>query len=344
VSGGGLGGGYGCGPSIGAGRVAVTGATGFLGRALARRLRARGVEVIGLGRAAGPLDALAGEGVLAMSWDLRAPAPPELVRSMGAVEAVVHCGALSAPWGRLDDFLAANVEGTRHALDLAEALGARRFVNISSPSVGFALRDQIGVREDAPTPRPINHYARSKGLAEALVLARSTVGPVNLRPRGVYGAGETALLPRLLRAARARPLPLLRGGAAAIDLTHVRDATSAIEAALAAPREAEGETFNVSGGEMRPVREIVERACAAVGARARWRAMPLAPLLWAARLAEAASLAIPGAREPAITPYSIGLFAFRQSLDLGKAERLLGWRPRVSLEEGFAETFAEAAR
>ena len=318
-------------------RILVTGATGFLGGTLIRHLGARGLDAVGLGRDDARCRALQDAGFTTLRADL-SRSVLHLAGAIGRVDAVVHCAALSAPWGRLAAFRAANVEGTRHALDLTDALGARRFVNISSPTVYFEMKDKTAVAETARLPRPINAYARTKAEAEQLVLARPKLGPVNLRPRGIYGAGEETLLPRLLAAARRGPLPLLRSGAAAIDLTHVDDVVAAIEAALSADAAVEGETFNISGGDMVPVRELVERVCSALGVSLRWKRVPFYPALLLARLAEIASLARPVPKEPVVTPYTLGLFAFRQSLDISKAQQMLGWQPRISLDEGLAIT------
>lgn len=318
-------------------RVLVTGATGFLGGTLIRHLRDRGYDTVALGRDAERCNRLEAAGIPTVRTDLSQPDPQRADR-IGTLDAVVHCAALSAPWGRLAAFEAANVDGTRNVLDLATRLGARRFVNISSPTVYFELRDKIEVSETTPLPPPINAYARTKAAAERLVLARPDLCPINLRPRGIYGAGEETLLPRLLTAARHGPLPLLRNGAAAIDLTHVSDVVAAIEAALVAEPALSGETFNISGGEVMAMREIVERACAVLRVPVRWRPLPFYPVLIAARLAELASLARPTPKEPRVTPYTLGLFAFRQSLDISKAQALLGWQPKVRFDTGLAMT------
>ena len=318
-------------------RVLVTGATGFLGGALIRHLRDRGFETIAVGRNAERCHLLAEAGFTALRADLSQP-DAQLAKRIGPLDTVVHCAALSSPWGRLAAFRAANVEGTRNVLDLAAALGARRFVNISSPTVYFELKDKVRVAESAALPRPINAYARTKAEAERLVLSRPDLGPVNLRPRGIYGAGEETLLPRLLAAARRGPLPLLRNGVAAIDLTHVSDVVAAVEAALRPDPVLAGETFNISGGETVAVREIVERTCTALSVPLRWRRVPFHPALFAARLAYLASLARLTPKEPPVTPYTLGLFAFRQSLDITKARRMLGWQPRIPFEQGLALT------
>ena len=323
-------------------RVLVTGATGFLGRALVQRLRQRGDDIVALGRNTAVLAELRGDGIVTEQVDL-IQQPRGLAARIGNVDAVVHCAAMSAPWGRRHDFMLANVEGTRATLDLARAIGARRFVNIGSPSVYFALRDRDQVAENSALPMPFNAYADSKAKAEALALAQLDLEPVSLRPRGIYGAGDTSLLPRLASAIRRGPLPLLRGGVAAIDLTHVSDVVSAIDAALDGGSAVTGQAFNISGGEQISVSMIAEAVARRTGDVLRWRAIPLRLALVAARAAEVASLALPWLGEPPVTRYALGLFAFRQSLDLRKARDVLGWSPQVSFARGLGLTFGEAA-
>lgn len=321
--------------------VLVTGATGFVGAAVLARLRATGAAVIGLGRDPARIAALRAQGFDIRQQDLTRPLEPA---DWAGVRAIVHGAALSAPFGRRRDFVAANVTATRHVVALAQALGGVRLVHLSSASVGFALRDQLGQREDDPLPRPFTAYAATKADAERIVLAATGISPVVLRPRGIYGAGDTALLPRLLRAARRGPLPLLRGGQARIDLTHVDDVARAILAALQAGPEAQGQVFNISSGEVLPVSQIAARACAAAGQNLRWRAMPLRPLMAMAGAVETACLLLPHRPEPAVTRYGLALFAYAQSLDIAKAQARLGFVPQVDFTEGLARTFAPQAR
>jgi nucleoside-diphosphate-sugar epimerase len=313
--------------------VIVSGATGFLGGALTRRLLANGVPVIALGRNLPALEALRELGAATQSIDLAqgsALTPP--------AEALVHCAALSAPWGRMTDFEGANVDGTRNALSLARAAGVRRFVHISTPSLYFTFADQFGLREDAPLPRPVNAYAATKRRAEALVTAATDLDPIILRPRGLYGRGDTALMPRLLRAAQAGPLPLPNHGRTVTDLTHVDDVVGAILAALGASGQAGG-LFNISGGQPLNLRTVIERAGGLAGIAVRWRPIPTPLLIAAARGLEAVARLRPGQPEPRITAYGAGVLAYSQTLDLSAAAMGLGWRPSIGLDEGLARTF-----
>lgn len=316
-------------------RVIVTGATGFLGGALARLLSERGHEVIAIGRDQKKLAALKRERVDVVALDLVNGNAPSL-----ACDAFVHCAALSSPWGRRADFHRANVVGTQGAVAVARASGARRFVNISTPSVYFRFQDQIGVCEDAPLPKPINAYADTKRQAEHLVLAATDLDPIVLRPRGLYGPGDTTLLPRLLAAAQTRALPLMNGGRAATDLTYIDDVAEGAYAALTVTTPVQQRIFNISGGAALNVREVAERAAEKAGQEVRWRNMPPWIVLTYARASEYVCASLPKRPEPAITAYGAALFAYTQTLNIDAARRQLGWSPQVDFADGLARTFA----
>jgi len=321
--------------------VMVTGASGFLGRALALALAAAGEPVIAPLRAPAALPALRAAGVNAVLADLADPDSLDAALGPNRPSAFVHCAGLSSAWGRSVDFEAANTVLSGRLAAYAAARGIPLFVFISSSSVYFRFADQLDVSETTTLPRPVNAYARSKRRAEEAVLATPGLQSVVLRPRGIYGAGDRALLPRLLAAAARGPLPCFRGGRAAIDLTHVVDVVGAILAVLAAPQRAHGRIFNVSGGQALPIRAIVEKSAVRAGVTVRWRALPWQPALAGLRAVEAFHHLFRPQVEPRVTAYAAGLFAFSQTLDLTAIAGALGWRPRIGFEEGLRLTFGE---
>jgi nucleoside-diphosphate-sugar epimerase len=324
-------------------RILVTGATGFLGSHLVGRLIGSGWQVVATGRDASKAPQGPGDGFQFIPADLSDKDDMRrLAAGAGRLDAVVHSAALSAPWGSAAAFHSANVTATGNILDLARESGAARLVHISTPSVYFRFQDQFDIRESEPFPPPVNLYAETKRRAEELVRQRQDLDTFILRPRGLYGVGDTALLPRLIRAAKQRPLPLLRGGRAVTDLTHVHDAVDAILAALAAPTSAAG-IYNVSGGEPLRLVEIIDRACARSGVTPRWRPTPVRVALAAARAMEWTCARLRGKPEPPITAYGVGVLAFSQTLDIKAARRELGWSPRIGFEEGLDLTFGSAA-
>lgn len=320
-------------------RFLVTGATGFLGGAIVRRLYAEGFDVIATGRDRDKLDALpiAGEN-RKFALDLARLDSRAAARILDGVNCVVHCAGLSAPWGRRSDFDDANIRATENLVGLAKACAVDHFIHISTPALYFRFREQFSVTEDWPLPKPVNEYARSKAMAERIV--RDSCIPFTIvRPRGIYGKGDTALLPRLIRAARTGPLPRFRNGDVATDITHVDDVVDAILTIARRRQEAIGETFNVSGGEAIAIEHIVERVARASGVTPTWRNVPLLPALALVRAGEVLARLHPGQPEPRVTAYALGIFAFSQTLDLSRLDRRLQWRPRISWEDGFARTF-----
>lgn len=324
-------------------RIVVTGGTGFLGRHAVWRLAARGHDVVFTGRRrqeAALVQAHAARAVDFIEVDHGAPgAAATLSAGCRGADAIVHCAALASPWGSRRAFERSNVEAVREVLAACRAQGVAGLVHLSSPSIHFTFADRLLVREDAPLPRPVNAYARSKRAAEELVLAAALPHSIVLRPRAIFGPWDNALLPRLLRLVRLGRVPLLRGGRALVDLTYVDNVVDAIEAALALPANPPGAppVFNISNGEPIEVGALFARIAAAFGLPFEAAPRPYAIADLAARLLEAGARLAPG-WEPPFTRYSLGAIAYSQTLDLSRARSLLAYRPGVSLDEGIRRT------
>ncbi|MBB4009804.1 NAD-dependent epimerase/dehydratase family protein [Allorhizobium taibaishanense] len=320
-------------------RYLVTGATGFLGGELVRRLHAEDCNVIATGRDHTKLSALPLADKNKLALDLSTMEPGDLRQQFNGVTHIIHCAALSSPWGRRTCFERANVVVTNNVIALAKMLQVQHLVHISTPAVYFRFEDQFNIAEDMALPKPVNDYARTKAVADGHVLASGLPYTI-IRPRGIYGAGDNALLPRLLRAAKTGALPRFRRGRAVTDVTHVSDVVEAILSVMRQPAQAIGRIFNISGGEALPISQIVDQAAAASGIVPRWRDLPVMPVLVAVRAGELAARLHPARPEPSVTAYGLGIFAFSQTLDLSNARHHLNWRPKVSFPEGLKLTFS----
>jgi nucleoside-diphosphate-sugar epimerase len=310
----------------------VTGASGFLGGYVVRELRAHGYDVIASGRNAAALPA--GETLVGDLDDL---ARADLGRP---VDVVVHCAALSSPWGRWAEFEHANVTGTARVLEFARRAGSRRLVHISSPGIYAAPRDRVGIREGEVDPRhPMNGYIRSKLEAESLLQDAVAEGPqpeiVILRPRGIVGRGDPSLVPRILRVRERFGIPLMRGGQGLIDLTSVENVALAVRLAAEAP-DVHGQAFNITNGDPRPFRAVLEQLLAGLGLEPRYRPVPTTVAYGVAALFEAVCGVLPGHPEPPVTRYTVTTIAHSQTLDISRARDLLGYRPAVSLDQSIA--------
>lgn len=325
-------------------KILVTGGTGFLGRHLIWQLARQGAQLVFTGRnreAARLVMAAMPEGVARyVETEHGTPqAERRLVECAAGVDAIVHCAALAAPWGRREDFRRANVASTAEVLAACRAHGIGRLVHISSPSVYFDYQDRCGITEDAVLPAAVTEYARSKRAAELLVLAAGLPHGVLLRPRAIFGPWDQALLPRLLRLMQYGRVPLLRGGRALLDMTYVDNVVAAIELALHAPAAATPPIYNISNGEPIAVADLFARISASFDLPIRTVQRPYWLADGMARLLELSARLVPG-WEPPVTRYSLGAIAFSQTLDLQHARAHLGYAPLVSLDEGIARTAA----
>ena len=322
-------------------KILVTGGTGFLGRHLVWRLAEQGHDVVFSGRDAAKAREVTERASRAVAFvPLSHGTPdalPALLRASVGVDAIVHCAALSSPWGRRADFHAANVRSTEEVLAAMQANGAARLVHISTPSLYFQFRDRLAVREDEPLPPPVNLYAETKREAERLVRA-ANVPAVILRPRGIFGAWDDTLLPRLLRLLRRKRFPLFNRGDALIDLTYVDNVVDAILLALALPGTAQT-TFNISNGQPQRAGDLFAQLARTFGLPWRPRHVPLATGLALARACELAGRVARG-WEPPLTRYTVGTVAYSQTLDLQRAREHLGYVPRVEIAEGIRRTSA----
>ena len=308
----------------------VTGATGFLGGHVVRELRAHGHEVFAGGRDPERLAAVA-DPEHRVPGDLKALAGLRL-----EVDAVVHCAALSTPWGRWAEFRAANVEGTGHVVAFARRNGVRRIVHVSSPSIYAALRDRLGIREtDVDPGNRLNGYIRSKIAAEALLqraLADGEIGElVIIRPRGLIGQGDPSLVPRLLDVHRRIGVPLFDGGRAVIDITAVENVASALRLALD-HGDGAGGVYNITNGEPRVFRELLVALLGMLGVEPRLRSLNRRAAWALAAALEGACAVLPGNPEPPLTRYTLSTIAYSQTLDISRARAELGYRPQLDLD------------
>ena len=311
----------------------VTGATGFIGRALALRLAAAGTPVIALVRdpsRAGDLAATPGVEIVRGDLGDRA-----LLRELAArAEVVYHLAGLTSARSRAA-FLAVNAAATGALAAAAAAAPAPpKFVLVSSLAVAGPRAAARPAREEDP-PAPITPYGESKLRGEE-ALAREGAGlrRVIVRPPWVYGPGDRQTLALFGMAARGF-FPAVRGGCMAVSLVHVDDLVEALVLAGASPR-ADGRVYYATDGAAHTVAELGSALLAACGGG---RAVPVPGI--ALRLA---GLAGDAAAWATGRPALLGRHKACEGLQEGwvcddaRIRAELGYRSRVGLASGVAET------
>lgn len=307
-------------------RVLVTGATSLLGEATVRALLDRGHDVVALQRH--PSGLPVGEHL----GDIRDPGT--VARAARGCDVVVHAAARVGVVGSEAEFSTVNVHGTANVIDAARAEGAA-LVHVSSPSVAHAGHPLVAAPAEPATLVHTSHYPATKARAEQLVLAVRDIPTTAIRPHLVWGPGDTQLVGRIVERARAGRLVLVAGGSALVDTTYVTNAADALVAAaegITAGGGALHRPLVVSNGEPRPIRELAERICRAVGVPFAPRSVPL-PV---ARAAGAVAERLWRSGEPPLTRFIADQLGTAHWFDVDEARQALGWVPRVSLEEGFA--------
>lgn len=313
----------------------VTGATGFLGGRLTEVLRSQNKTVIALGRNSEKGARLADLGAEFHSVSLSNRAKLETLIPKDSI--VIHCAALSSPWGKETEFYKHNVLGTRNIGTVALSQKAARFIHISTPSVYVSRGSRLGIREEeALPPKMINLYAQSKLMAEKEIELLSGLGlpVVTLRPQGIFGPKDPSILPRLIRVAKKGFIPVIGEENVQIDLTYVDNVVDSILASVDASAEALGQKFNITNGEPIHQHETLRTLLEQIGLPVKDKNIPLKTAERVARTLEFAyrNLPIPG--EPLLTLYSVYTLAFSRTLDIARAQRLLKYNPQVSFQEG----------
>lgn len=324
-------------------RIVVTGATGFLGGAVVRRLRATRprANVLALGRDQARGAALRAEGIAFVALDLT---------DSGAVHAalrdadvVVHAAALSTPWGPHEAFHAANVVASDNVAKACAQAGVKRLVHISTPGIYHDGLSRRGICEDDPLPpRAVNHYAATKREAEQRVLAAagaSDLPVLVLRPRAIFGPGDSSLLPRLARALRQGRLRRIGDGDCTIDMSYIDNVVDAVLLAADAPRALSGRAYNISNGEPVRIWDVIDRLADALGTPRPRRPISRTNALLIAWILEAGHRAFAPQREPRLLRYGVDLLSVDMTLDISRARAELGYCPRVRMEEALARTF-----
>jgi nucleoside-diphosphate-sugar epimerase len=318
--------------------VLVTGATGFIGRHVAEALVERGHDVRCVVRRPEKAAALAARGMDIVAGDLTDPA--SLRAAAHGRDTVVHAAAQAGDWAARRAYEDANVGGTRHMLEAAEAMGAARFVHLSSVAVYGRRRGRID--ETAPSAPTGNGYIDTKIAAEAQVFERHRAGRLRcsvVRPCIVYGPYDWKFVPRVAEGLWGGRVPLIAGGAHRAPIVGVSDVADLVVECATQPAAA-GEAFNCAATEAVSWKRLFEEVARLIDARVPRRSVPFWAAYGAGAVLEAAYRLAGSGTPPLITRYAADLLGTPVEYDMAKAERLLGWRPRVTLDVGLPETIA----
>jgi nucleoside-diphosphate-sugar epimerase len=314
----------------------VTGGSGFIGGRLVRRLVSEGWSVRALARSERSAEAVRKLGAEPVPGDLGA------VETMAAgaqgASVAFHLAAHLGQWGSREEFDRGNVWGTGAALAACARAGIKRFVHCGTEAALMAGDPLVNVDETAPL-RPDSKalYSATKARAEEAVLRANNedFATVVVRPRLVWGVGDTTLLPEILAAVKSGRFRWIGGGRHRTSTTHVDNTVEGL--LLAAERGQPGEVYFVTDGEPVVFREFITELLATQDVSAPDRNMP-APVAGAvAAGGEGVWRVLRLGGQPPLTRLAYWLSAQECTIDISRARAELGYEPVRSIPEGMEE-------
>ncbi|MEP6881979.1 MAG: NAD-dependent epimerase/dehydratase family protein [Dokdonella sp.] len=323
-------------------QILLTGATGFLGRAIAAALHEQGHQVRAIVRK--ETRDLAALGVQQCYGQITAF--EDVCAAADGCEAIVHAAGCSDSLASIEHLHDANVRSTDCVLGACELVGVPRLLLTSCANavIGQTDLENADERQAYPAQWP-SAYAHTKALAEQRVLAANSdrLATCVLRPHLLWGAGESRMLPSLLDLARRGKLRLFGEPDKKIDPCHIDNAAHAHALALAKlePTSAiAGKAYFIGQGEPMTIESFFNALLRAGGFPPEQRRMNS---ITARALATAARTGADGI-SPLVNPYLLDLFSHSSWFNLTAAKRDLGYAPKLSTAEGMSRLFTALTR
>jgi nucleoside-diphosphate-sugar epimerase len=314
-------------------KIALTGATGYTGGRLLAELLTRGHEVRALVRPAAPRPPALPPPVW-IEGDLRDASAA--ARLLDGSEAVVHVAAVYRTAGHPDAYYReVNVGGTERLLEAASRAGVRRFVHTSTVGVHGDVREPPADERAPIAPGDIYQETKAEAEARAFAFHRERGLPVVVvRPGAIYGPGERRLL-KLFRAIARGRYAIVGSGRAFYHPVYIDDLLDGYLRALEHPA-AVGEAFIVAGPHYVSQRELAATIARHTGGRVLPFRIPAAPIRLAGAIVEA--VCVPLGLEPPLHRRRVDFWTKSRAFSIEKARRVLGYAPRVDVDEGVART------
>jgi nucleoside-diphosphate-sugar epimerase len=317
--------------------VLVSGASGFLGRALARKLLSLGFAVRALVRSSQKAEILSQWGAEIVLGDIRDSA---IQSAIAEVDTVIHCAAVIGPQSlRREVFHSNNVEGTWNLVEaFKNSRHLQRFVHISTVAVVGAIDPRNPAREETPC-RPLDVYAETKLLAEQVILeaARKGFPAVIARPMWIYGSGSSVTT-NLFRKIALRKLPMVGSARNTMQPIAIQDAVAAV-LRCAETIDIEGQVYNIAGSEILTIRSMCQIIAEAMGTTLPTVRVPLSAAILLAAVSE--SLFPILSMTPPLTRKKLEFFRVNNSYSIERARRELDWNPQVTFQQGAREIAEE---
>ena len=316
--------------------VFVTGGSGSIGRKILATLQGNSIPVKALARSEKSAEVVRSFGAEAAMGDLL---DFDALRiGMEGASYLIHAAADTSHGASSDEQNRINLDGTTNVYRAALETGVKRALHISSEAVLLNGKPLINADESHPMPTSFpGGYSKSKAAAENIALDHSRDGleVVVLRPRFVWGLGDTTALPQLIDAARTGKLAWIGGGNYKISTTHLSNVVSGVLLGLEKGRV--GEIYFVTDGTPVIFREFITKLLATQGVEAPTTQVPRWIVASVARIGDALSNLTGGKINGPMSWQEYATLGVEVTLNIEKARKELGYTPVMTIEQGLAE-------
>ena len=319
-------------------KILLTGATGFLGRYVAKRLVKIGHEVIGVSRHKKDLIEL--EEVNFIEFDLLDLNKLESVCK--EVDCIIHTAALSTVWGKESDFVLNNVIATKNIIEVCKKNNIPKCIYISSPSVYTSAIDKFNIKEEeSPKNNEFTYYIKTKLMAEQEIMNKAKESQTQfiiLRPRGIFGIGDTSIIPRLIKVNSKIGIPYINEGKSIIDITHVENVVEAIMLSLYYDVGSLGyDIFNITNDQSVSLGYLLDLLFKQIDVKPKYINIDFNSIYSIASFIEKIYKFFKIYKEPILTRYTVCTIGNSQTLNIDKAKNKLHYKPIISIEKGIEE-------
>ncbi|PHQ75787.1 MAG: 3-beta hydroxysteroid dehydrogenase [Shewanella sp.] len=318
----------------------VTGAGGFLGKAICQRLLAAGIRVTGFAR--GEYSELTAMGVTMVRGDIADKAG--VFDAMKGCDLVFHVASKAGVWGSKQSYFSPNVDGTANVISACQQLKISKLIYTSTPSVTFAGEDESGIDESAPYAASyLNHYGESKAVAEQMVLEANSraLKTLALRPHLIWGPEDPHLVPRVIERAKAGRLKLVGKEDKLVDTIYVGNAAYAhILAAVNLCSEhasAAGKAYFLSNDEPITMAAMLNKILACADLPEVTKRVPAGLAYVVGVMLESVYGVLGKTDEPMMTRFVAKQLSTSHYFDISAAKTDFGYSPIISIDQGMVK-------
>src|SRR5258706_6007875 len=313
-------------------RIFITGASGFIGGAIAKGL-SDSHEVHAMSRSTQSDDVIRALGATPMRCELGKVKPEDVE----GCELIIHCAAFVKQWGTREEFWQTTVDGTAQILEAAKKAGVSRFINIGTEAVLFYGQHMRDLDETLPYPEHTPFlYPETKAAAEKLVLTANTPNftTISIRPRFVWGPGDNTILPVIKKAIERGMYMWIDQGRAQTVTTHINNVVYAVTLALTRGRG--GQTYFVTDDSPTTVRKFFTTLLETQGIKMTKNSIP-SPVAWMFGIGlELIWKTLRLKSEPPLTHFTSAMASNHCTICIDKARVELGYAPIITIEQGLA--------